>query len=53
MWYTIGKHKSGFGLYPEDYIENPIKSGELARERCENYKKWKLASKIKPSYIYI
>lgn len=39
-WKTIGKHLSGFGLYPDNHVEYPVDTQHDALERCRLYEQY-------------
>lgn len=44
FWKRIGKHPTGFGLYPKDSINYP-KTKEECEQIINDYKKWCLLDK--------
>lgn len=52
-WKTIGRYASGFGLYPENHIDNPLKSSDDANRQCKRYAQWVYSRTRNPSYTYL
>jgi len=48
-WKTIGKHNTGFGLYPNNHIDYPMKTIKQAKHRCYAYCAF-LGNLRKPTY---
>ncbi len=52
-WKKIGKHTTGFGLYPSNCLDHPLENEYLALMRCSDYREWLTASAQKPTYRVI
>ncbi len=52
-WKTIGKHGSGFGLYPENHVEYPLKDNIEAIGRCKKYEQWVYNRTRNAVYVYV
>jgi len=52
-WQTIGKHPSGYGLYPNDHAEYPLGTQHEAIERCKLYEQWTYYNAQEPAYFYV
>lgn len=50
-WKTIGKHLSGFGLYPDEHIDYPLSTQFEAQERAKLYQQWSYNGKSEPKYF--
>ena len=52
FWSTIGKHTSGYGLYPNDYEGHPKDNVEQAKHLLASYITWKAKDRNRPTYTY-
>jgi len=52
-WKTIGKHTSGYGLYPNNHAAHPLETQHAALERCKLYEQWAYHNAQEPTYFYV
>jgi hypothetical protein len=50
-WKKIGKHISGYGLYPAECIEHPMETKIEALERAKLYEQWFVNGGSRATYI--
>lgn len=50
-WKNIGKHISGYGLYPAKCLDHPMATQHEALERAKLYEQWFVNGGNHPTYI--
>lgn len=52
-WKKVGKHTTGFGLYPENDINHPMNNIAEAKDRCRKYKVWLITLEKRANFYEI
>lgn len=52
-WQKIGKHISGYGLYPAENLDYPMATQKEAVETAEQYKQWVAVRTAPCVYTYL